>query len=136
MSNLIPKIEYGDTPTTIEFEYPPEGFDPYKKIIKTKSQVGEAANGRTQTSFLANIQTNEFDFSFVSQAIYDQLETFYLTHASRGLEFKYFFDKDVASFITVKLDNRARKLEPKGKFWSLADQAFRYDVKMKIRRVL
>ena len=136
MANLIPKIEYGTTPTTIEFEYPPKGKDPFGKKIRTKSQLGESANGETQTSFLANIQTNEFVFSYVSKTIIDALETFYLTHASRGLTFKYFFDKDEAGFIEVELDKSSRKFEPKSIFYKSADNDFRYELKMKVRQVL
>lgn len=136
MSNFIPKIEYGITPTTITFEYPPEGSDPFGKSIRTKSQVGESASGKTQTSFLANIETYDLEFAFVKKSIIDELETFFLQHASRGLSFKYFFDKDSASFITVELDKSSRKFEPKASHFSAADNDFKYNFKMKLRIVI
>ena len=136
MANWIPKIEYGPGPTTIEFDFPARGRDPKEEEIVTKGKVDETATGVQQTSFLSNIGEKEFDFGHVRQTIIDQLKTFYLTHASRGKEFDFYPDKDEAEVWTVTLHKSSRKFKPTGKVWDGELQEFKYDLKMKIRRVL
>ena len=136
MANFIPKIEYGVGPTTIEFEYPLLGRDPFEEEIKFKGKVDEIATGTTQTSFLANIAMKKLKFGNVNQTILDQLKTFFITHASRGNTFKFFPDKDEVDFIEVELDKSGRKFKPKGKNYKPSIDEFLYDIDLKIRRVL
>jgi hypothetical protein len=102
MANFIPKIEWGDTPTIINFEYVPEG-DPFNDRYKTSQRTTYSSLGVAQTQFNYNEKEYRVNFTFITETIKTQFETFFLTHASRGLPFKYFPSNDEIEFLTVTL---------------------------------
>src|SRR4051812_30225211 len=110
MAHYIPKIEYGGfAPTVITFDYPPTEPDPEKTVINRKTS--ESLSGVRQVS-LNNIEaTRKLRFRFLSEAKKSSLESFVQTHAAQGGVFKYFDDKNGASYKVYELDQE--KFEPK-----------------------
>lgn len=132
MSALIPKIEYGSPTTTITFELPPSG-DNINERNRANVRTSISTSGVEQSQFNYNSQEITVNFSFLTQALIDSLRTFFETHASRGLEFNYYEDKDSVSFNTYTLrqkDFSPRKLFPDDL------GGFIYDLRISMRRTL
>ena len=135
--NFIPKIEYIELGTgtlkTVNFSSPHDG-DPFKENFITNKVVTTSNNGKRQTQFNYNKQIFSFDFNFQSEAIKNEMEDFFLNHASRGGSFKYFIHNDEPTFEVYELDEKSLKFSrpiPSG----VVGQ-FEYDFKFKITRVL
>lgn len=134
-NTFIPKIEYGTGPTTIEFETPPEGFDPNQKKLEHIGKVSESANGTTQTSTNYIKNKMKFTWQFISKSLIDTLETFYTVHGIPGKSFKYYPDKDEAAYFDVEIDKSDRKFNAEGTHPDgLGD--FKYKLKTTFKRVL
>ena len=131
--NLIPKIEYThpvDGATTIEFVYPPNGFDTYGDTSKYVSKISLSANGKYQTSFNYSEEEIKLTFIFITQAIKDAVQKFMDDFAGVGGKFDYYADKDVASFNTYEIHKSARKLRPRR-----TNPQDLYSFKIRFRRV-
>ncbi len=125
MANLVPQIEYGSPTTTITFELPPTG-DNLNERNRANARTTISTGGVEQTQWNYNSQEITVNFTFLTQTLIDSLRTFFEDHASKGLEFTYFEDKDVpASANTYTLrqkDFSPKKLFPDdlgGHIWDL-----------------
>lgn len=131
MAHPIPKIEYGSTPTVITFDYP------------EKMQSGELLNiNKKDTDSLSGVRQTQLNyiegqlklrFSFVSEAIRAQLETFLINHAALGKSFKYFVDKNSLSYVTYEMD--ITKYEPK-KITAVGVNSYIYEIDLVFRRAV
>ena len=130
--NYIPKIEYGTGPTVITFELPPEG-DNLDENFKANVNKTVSTAGVEQVQWNYNEHIISPNFVFVSQAIHDQLQTFYLNWASKGKEFKYFESSDSASYFLVTLSKN--EFKPK-KVVCDGMGGFIWDINMDMRRTL
>lgn len=135
MSDFVAKLEYTPvaTPITIEFDIPPER-DPLRERINTKQRTSISENGSVQTQFNYNEEIINPRFRGLSKTIVDLLRTFYIDHGSKGKEFKWFEDKDSASFRTVTLQKfniRPQREIPQG-----TGSDFKYRVDLTMRRTL
>lgn len=132
--SYIPKIEYGSPTTTITFEYPNKK-DPFGRDITHVGKVLEAKDGTQQilTDYIA--ETFEVTFSFLSDTLKDQLETFLVTHALPGKSFTYYTDKDdVLTAKTFEIDFRKRTVD--FKVITRKGTGFLWEISLKFRRVL
>lgn len=132
MANYIPKIEYGVGPTTIQFDYPPQG-DNLDETFSGNAVTNRSNAGVEQTQWNYNEHTISPKFTFVSQSIHDALETFMLDWAFKGYEFKYYESSDVASYWTMtmtKKDFKAKKIVCDG------GTGFIWDIEFEMRRTL
>jgi len=105
MAILVPKIVYGSPEVTIEFDYPPnDDFRNQNYVADAKETV--SSNGRSQTQF--NYMENNFNlvFTFISEAIKLKMDLFFKTHGLLGKEFKYFEDKSLTTFKTVRINSK------------------------------
>ena len=111
--NYIPKIEYTSAPITITFELPPEG-DNLNEKNKANERTTYSDGGVPQTQF--NYFTRQFKvrFRFLTQALQDELKTFFLDHAGQGLEFKYFESSDEVEFSVVTMS--VKQFNPQKQF--------------------
>ena len=129
----IPKIVYNST--TINFDFPPAGADFKGESYKTVGTITTSKSGIQQTVIDYIEKTNSINFSFVSETVKAQLETFLETHALSGKEFDFYFDKaDNATKVTVKLDKGG--LNPKFKIITRKGNGFIYKITLKFRRVI
>lgn len=131
--DFIPKIEYGTIPTTITFRLPPEGRDPLGRQVTLKGDVSESSSGITQTSIDYLEEVFRVKFYDLNYTEISTLETFFTTHAVFGENFKYYPDKNVASYYTVTLDKR--EFRPEGEYADPENTDFRYTLAMTMRRV-
>lgn len=132
MALLIPKIEYGSPTTTITFELPPTG-DNINERNRANARTTISTGGVEQTQWNYNTQEITVNFSFLSESLIGQLRTFFEDHASKGLEFNYYEDKDSVSFNTYTLlrkDFSPKKLFPDDL------GGFVYDLRLSMRRTL
>lgn len=136
-NDSIPKIEYnnGVTDVTIEFELPPATLDYEGRQYRAIEKVSESTNGNYATSSNYIEEQRNLEFKQVKQSIIDQLETFFLTHAMLGNSFKYFVNKDEATFQTVQLRRGQRKFRPQRTGWN-NDNEFTYKFKISMRQVV
>ncbi len=134
MANFIPKIIYGTGPTTIQFEYPPEG-DNLNRSAKSSIAVSKSTSGVIQAQFNYLEEDYDVNFVFLTQSLRDQLRTFFDTWGGKGKEFKYYESSDEASFITVTLDSFAFQ-EKRIIRVNTISQDFIYDIKLSFRRTL
>lgn len=102
--NYIPKIIYGDTPTTITLSKPPEG-DPFNEKIVANNSKAVSATGVKQTSHNFFEERRKVNLTFLTQAETDLLRTFFENWAGLGKEFKYYESEDEAAFDTYTLEN-------------------------------
>lgn len=130
--NYIPKIEYGTGPTVITFELPPQG-DNLDESFKANVTKTISTAGVEQVQWNYNEHYISPAFTFVSQVLRDQLETFYLTWASKGKAFKYFESSDEVDFFTVTMDKN--EFKPK-KIVCDGLGGFIWDIEMNMRRTL
>lgn len=130
---MIPKIAYSSGPEIeIVFELPPSG-DNENEVNKASSRTTISSNGTEQTQFNYISKEITLNFTFITQSILDSLRTFFEDHAAKGSSFKYFVDKDSASFETYTLRDKTfspRKLFPDG------SGGFIYDIRLTMRRTL
>lgn len=131
--NFIPRIEYTDAPLTVDFELPPAN-DPRNQKVVTSQRSSTSTNGTVRTQFNYNEETFSPTFTLVSQTVFDQYETFFKNHGSRGFEFKYFESNDEVDFITVTLNSF--DLSPTIIAPTTTVGEFIYEFKMRFRRVI
>lgn len=109
--NYIPKIQYGSGPTTITFDYPPEGFDSQGKTINAVQTVSYSADGTEQTSTQYNEEIINLRFKLVSDSLKSSVETFLTSHALLGNDFKYYTHNEEAGFNTYTLTRTGRSVQ-------------------------
>lgn len=131
--NFIPKIEYGSGPTTITFDYPPEG-DNLDERFTANAASNKSNSGKEQTQWNYNEHVISPKFTFVSQALHDAFYTFFNTWASKGKEFKYFESSDEVAFWTVTLTKKEFKPRKLVKVCNTDDFIWEFDIEM--RRVV
>ncbi len=133
--NFIPKIEFtppGGSLTTIQFEFPPKGFDPEGITVDGKGRVTESANGVFQTSLNYIEERREVVFSMLTDTLRGELDTFMKTHALKGFSFDYFpHGEEISTKITVELTKRGRNYSPRKEVPSS-----RFEFKLSMRRAL
>ena len=113
MANLIPKIEFDVGPTIIDFSLPPEGFDNEGRTSEVAAKVSEMQSGLQQISI--NHVKDKFDikFKWIDKSIVDAVESFIINWAALNNTFKYFPDKDEATFYECYIDKRSLRFRPK-----------------------
>ena len=126
----IPKLIYDAT--TITFELPPTG-DNINEKVSTNARTTLSSNGTEQTQFNYNSQDYVVNFAFLTQALVDEMRTFFLTHGSKGKSFDYFLDKDLVDFETYTLSKK--EFSPKRLFPDDAG-GFIHDLRLSMRRTL
>lgn len=131
MAHNIPKIEYGNTPTQIVFDYPPILDDGDER--ETKATVSDSVSGIRQVSAQYVEVIRNLKFSFVSETLKSALELFYDLNAGLGKSFKYFEDKNGIAFAFYELDEL--KLKPK-RIQAVGENAYIWEIPLKLRRVL
>ncbi len=126
--NHIPKIEYGVSPTTITFDYPPRGFDTLGERYRPAQKVSVSKSGIEQT--LSNHISKEFTvkFSMLSSTIYTALKTFLEDHAIEGNNFKYYPHATEAGYFTVTLTKSGRRQKFKR---TTSSDKYRFNLKMR-----
>lgn len=92
----------------ILFDYPP--IEKKGKRLDAKERAANSISGKRQVSIDYVEELRDFDFSFLSQARFNEVDSFMRTHAIFGREFDYFEDQTLTSFLTYEL--AALKLEP------------------------
>ena len=131
--NFLPKIVYGDSNTTIAFDLPPTK-DFLKESFKSSHKTSMSSNGKQQTQWNFNEVTISPTMTFVTETIKTEYETFYLTHASKGKEFKYYPSSDEVEFKTVTLTKKDFK--PTILFSTNTVGEFIYEFSIKMRELL
>lgn len=131
MSHNIPKIEYGNTPTTIEFDYPPVDDD--GEMLDVKEHVQTSISGVRQVSIDHIEVVRTLKFKFVSEALKTALTTFFSSHAAYGKQFKYFDDQNSATFVYYELSDF--KFKP-NRGPSRTANNYLWEIPFKFRRVL
>ena len=111
------------------FPHPPD--QDYPEVKTPKEKVVESLTGRRRIVNYATITTLYQKFSLLPlDFITGELQTFFVSHALKGLEFRYWLDPDdFQNFNTWHLDKRIYKPE---KNESTID---RYDIDFTLRRV-
>ena len=130
---MIPKIEYNNPPITIEFEFPPEN-DFRDQNWNSNSTENRSSNGNTQVTVNYIENVSSLEFTFITEAIKLQLDTFFSTWALHGKSFNYYEDKNNPTFKTVTLTSRTFK--PEILFPSNVLGEYYYKFKMGIKNVL
>lgn len=103
--NYIPKIVYGSVPTTISFSYPPSGFNSQGISVVSNQAVNYSANGSRQTCNNYLEEIIDLEFSLVSDAIKQTVDTFMITHALLGENFRYYPHASEATYYTYTLSD-------------------------------
>jgi len=136
--NFIPKIEYTELGTglqkTIIFNNPPEG-DPFNEEISTSNIVTTSNNGNRQTQHNYSMEKIKINFTFVSEAVKDQVKDLLINHAFLGGKINYFPSSDEVDFKTYYITDKKLKLSrpiPVGDF----SGQFEYDFALNFLRVL
>jgi hypothetical protein len=133
MAINTPKIEYGTTPTVIEFDYPPS--DDFRNTnIMANSSEAVSNNGKIQVQYNFTENNASLSFTFISEELKLKLDAFFLNHALKGNSFKYFEDKTLPTFKTVTLDKRT--YAPEILFPSNVPNEYVYAFKMTYREIL
>ena len=133
--DYVPKIVYtpaGGSPTTIEFDYPPPGYDSEGITVSSVGRVTEAASGKQQTLFLYSEEERAVTFEMITASLKDAFIVFMKTHALLGGAFDFYPHKtEAGSVVTVTLSRRGRSFkQPK------IAPAERYRVSLLMRRVV
>lgn len=127
--NLIPKLVYGAT--TIEFTYPPAKDNGEAIDAKEKTTVSLDGTRWVQVDYTE--ATRKVVLSFLSDAQITALRTWYTTHASKGLSFNWYEDKDEAGFEEYEL---ARNSFAPEKVVPVGVNSFLWAVTLEFRRVV
>ncbi len=137
MSNFIPKIEYTElgtgTPKTITFDSPPEG-DPLGERYSASQRSKRSTGGVRQTQHNYNLKQYRLEFIFQTETVKDEFDDFWLNHAAKGGDFKYFIHSDEVTFETMELV--IGSYSPKRPIPSAVLGEFEYDFKFTIERVV
>jgi hypothetical protein len=115
----------------IAFDYPPK--EPRGEQMETKATVSEALSGSRQVAVNYIEGNRDLTFSFLTQTIYNLVNTFLQDHALLGEEFRYYEDKTTTTYADYELDTfkvQPRKIAPKGQ------DVYVWEVPLKFRRVL
>lgn len=111
----------------ILFPLPPDQDD--IEMIRPKQAVSESITGRRQVVTYSNILLLEQSFSMLPRDFVTiTLKNFFLSHALRGLPFRYFLDPEGADYQEYTLDKR--EFMPKKNKGTID----RYDIKFVLRR--
>lgn len=129
---MIPKIVYGTSNTTIEFNKVLSGFDLEEKII-TNSTNNVTHSGNTQTVFNFNEFQKTLKFSHIEESHYQLMLTFMTTHALHGKSFDFYPDKTSSTFVTYTLQTSKRARQFKPKVISPNPKLYKFDIY--VRRV-
>lgn len=115
----------------ISFEYPPKEMTAGK--LSAQSTISESESGVRQTSIKFIEEIRSLNFSFLSHALYTQMDSFLKTYALYGYTFRYYDDKTTTTYNDYsldKLDAEPKKLMGKGA------NEYVWEIPLKIRRVL
>lgn len=132
MAHNIPKIEYGGfIPSVVIFDYPP--IEAGGEQMDVKERVTTSISGVRQVSVDYIEAIRSLNFAFLSDAIYQDLRTFFLSHAYLGKSFKYFEDKNSAAYTLYEL--RDLKFAPK-KIAAKTENLYVWEIPFTFRRVV
>lgn len=132
--NFIPKIEFESGGTqTITFDLPPSD-DIRAQNYRTSEKTSTSNNGKQQTQFNFVEDNITLNFTFISESIKQQMDSFMTTHALRGLEFKYFESEDEVEFVTVRLS--AKVWAPVILFQTNTLNEFEYEFRIVMREFI
>lgn len=115
----------------INFQYPPK--EPKSESTETNATKTESLSGKRQVSVNYIEKFRNLTFSFLSQSLYEDLQTFLDTHGLLGLTFRYFEDQTLSSYVEYELDTlkvESRKIAPKG------EDQYVWETPLKFRRVV
>jgi len=130
--SLIPKIQFGALfASTITFDYP--AIDDDGEKISAKITEAESQSGVKQVKLNYIEATRQVNFSFLSESLVGQLQSFYVTHAIYGNAFRYYDDKDLTTYYLYQLDKF--ELEKK-KITAVGPSSFIYSLKISMRRII
>lgn len=115
----------------ILFVYPP--IEPDGPILDTKQTTSESLSGRQQVSVNYVEEVRRFKFSFLSQSLYNSVDTFLRTWGILGKSFRYFENQTLSSYVEYELN--ALKVNPK-KLASKGVDVYVWEVPLEFRRVL
>lgn len=105
MAHLIPKLVYGTPETVITFTYPPAKDD--GEQFDAKETTTTALDGTRWTKVDYMEVKRKVTLSFLTDDQAAAVREFYLEHASKGLFFKWYEDKDEAAFKSYQLDKNS-----------------------------
>ena len=118
------------TTTAREFTFPLPPDHDYLESIKPQESVATSISGRRQVVTHARIAMLEQKFSMLPiEFVEDTLRPFFLSHALRGLPFRYYLDVDSPAFAEYELEKR--EFMPKKNEGTID----RYDIAFVLRRV-
>lgn len=130
--SLIPKIQFGSLfSSTISFDYPPIDDDGEK--LTAKITEAESQSGVKQVKLNYIEAQRQVTFSFLSETLVGQLQSFYVTHAILGKAFRYYDDKYLTDYNLYQLDKF--ELEKK-KITAVGPSSFIYSLKISMRRII
>ena len=132
MAHHIPKIIYGSTiPLTVELEYPPKDYGaPEQDDSKERILVSLSGQRQVQVDFLE--VTRPLKFAGLSETKLAALRTFFRQWGYLGKSFRYYDDKDSATYETYELSDL--KFKPKRTGIAGAN-AWTYELPFTFRRV-
>lgn len=132
MAHHIPKITYGGlVQTAVVFDYPPkedngDRFDVVERIQTSVSGVRQVQVDHTEA-------VRPLKFSSVSETTKSELQTFFLTHGQYGKAFRYYENKDSASYEEYELKDL--KFAPK-RIGIRGENLYAYEIPLTLRRVV
>lgn len=115
----------------ILFDYPP--IEPTGEALEAKAVTSESLSGIQQTALNYIEGKRELKFSFLTNTIYQLVDTFLKTHALLGDSFRYFEDKTLSTYVEYELDalkTKPRKIAAKGV------DVYVWEVPLSFRRVV
>ena len=135
--NWLPKIEYIElgtgTAKSITFDSPPEA-DPLGEKYRPNQTTKRSSGGIVQTQFNYNLKEYNLEFIFQTEVTKGKFDDFFLNHASRGGEFKYFIHSDEIEYETMTM--KKGTYSPKRPIPSAVIGEFEYDFKFALERVV
>lgn len=99
----------------IEFEFPP--IEKAGEQIDSKERQSVSISGKVQTSIDFIEAKRTLNFSFLSQALYESLKSFFITHGYAARPFLYYEDKTLGASVEYELSDlkfMPTKIVPKG----------------------
>jgi len=115
----------------ILFDYPP--IEPDGEELDAKNTTSESLSGVQQVSINYVEGKRKLKFSFLSQTLYNLVDTFLKTSAILGKQFRYFEDKTLSPYVIYELDKL--KVNPK-KITSRGENSYVWEVPLTFRRIL
>lgn len=111
----------------IEFAYPPKESN--GEELETKQTTSESLSGIRQVSTNYLEAARSLVFSFLSQTLKEQVDTFLKTHAMFGESFRYYENKTLTNYVSYELDKlkaTPKKLAPKGEIAGVDQYLWEY----------